>query len=248
MIILVITIIILAILAAAVILSLNNENPIDEAAEVAFKNEYRELERSLASSLTAQLQKNPNFNEYDVSASNLADIRVYIPEFSSKHVNVYEIRNGKLVYIGVEPDELTWIHELGGDSTDTLPVLPPVDGGEGDGNLPSLSTSVDIDSGNNGTPPDYPVDSSKVVKPSNFIVVNTYTTEVEVSWKAEDKYDLYLFYVDGKYIDTKVSKYVVSAKVRNLIANTIYGFKVVGVKNGYASNPISLNIRTKKIV
>lgn len=117
LIVLVITLIVIIILLSSVMLSLTNNNPLDDAGEVAFKTNAREysteLDQIAQSSIT---RKNSNF-DIDVSSSNLKN---YITQIKTEDVTKYNIQNGELAYIGTSEAEGEYINEM-----DILNGAPP---------------------------------------------------------------------------------------------------------------------------
>lgn len=87
-----------------------------------------------------------------------------------------------------------------------------------------------------------------VEKPSNF-KGNTTNEIASLTWempKSTVGLVEYIIYKDGKELETiEASK--TSYTVKNLKANTIYGFKITAkYSNGEESKPVSVNLRTKK--
>ena len=114
---LVITIIVIIILAAAVILTLNRNNPINTAKEATFKSDVKNIESELGMYIskrtadtlgdTTQFDKEKlNLNETTTPTIN----EVLTSLKGSKLEGKVEVRNGKLVFKGEDENEITWFN------------------------------------------------------------------------------------------------------------------------------------------
>ena len=113
LIVLVITILVMLILSGVVIVSLSKNNPVEKAKEATFKENAKTYKDSLAMYITNNFAENTNMHKEEINASLLEDMQKYITEFAKKHVGVYEIESGELVYVGKKEEERKWMQEIG---------------------------------------------------------------------------------------------------------------------------------------
>ena len=98
LIVLVITIIVMLILASAVIISLSNSNIITKAKEAVLKTDVKNFAQELSVSLAEQKLNNKYLEIDNVTETDLAEIKKYIPNFDEKYAGKIFIQNGELVY------------------------------------------------------------------------------------------------------------------------------------------------------
>ena len=125
LIVLIITIIVLIILASVVVLSINNDNPVDMANEARFKSDLKSFTDVLIDNHFNSSTMNQNYAREDVniSAGNYTEIKKYIPDITQEYANKLLIKNGELLYIGDDLDvnfekyyndeEEKWAEEIG---------------------------------------------------------------------------------------------------------------------------------------
>lgn len=125
LIVLIITIIVMIILASVVILSINNNNPIAMAKEAKFKSDLNAFSDQLIANHLNNSTLDPDYVKEDVnvSASNYAEIKKYIPDITQEYADKLLIKNGELLYIGDDADanfekyydeeEEKWAEEIG---------------------------------------------------------------------------------------------------------------------------------------
>lgn len=129
MLILVITIIVMAIIAGTIILNISRNKQMDRAAEIAFKSDIKEFQKSIDTYVQTNLMKNSSFDVSSVTASTVEEIRVIIPNFPDRYIDVFNISKGKILYVGVEEDEENWARELKATSDSVIydtGELPPI--------------------------------------------------------------------------------------------------------------------------
>lgn len=124
LIILVITIIVIVVLALAVILTIANNNPIENARKAVFENDIKNMQDELnvyISSKTAD-----SLGKYDVSQLNATTnsleengekvegktIKDVINSINDKYLEKIVIRKGKIEYIGEDKKEVEWSSEI----------------------------------------------------------------------------------------------------------------------------------------
>jgi len=123
LIVLVITIIVIIILAGAIILSLASNNPILQAKEATFKNTLKDYDSEL--SLWFANEYTATSGSLDLSTVNatkdtgtytkdgdILKIKDIIPSIQLKDEDLLEIKDGVLVYIGTNDDEIKWAEEI----------------------------------------------------------------------------------------------------------------------------------------
>ena len=119
LIVLVITIIVIIILAGAVILNLASNNPIDQARKAAFLANVDAYSSQLVNAVANEVILNPTFDvtTFDKSIWTGGDttgtIKESIPIITSEDAVKFEIRDGKLVYVGTDQAEKDWLATIG---------------------------------------------------------------------------------------------------------------------------------------
>jgi hypothetical protein len=130
LIVLVITIIVIIILAGAVILSLASNNPISQASKSTFlsdlgnfKTEFdlyksKQYLDNLGSYDPELLQANGSSITYNGVSDNTKSIEDIITTLdgNTKYAGKFEIKDGKLYFLGENTDEQEWANELGIDT------------------------------------------------------------------------------------------------------------------------------------
>ena len=112
LIVLVITIVVIIILAAAVILSLGDNNPIESANKAKLVNTVSSFKDELNLSISSKLSKDLTISIDDIDATG-EDILTYIPSMKNQkigevlYINLYEIKSGKLVLKSAQLFELS---------------------------------------------------------------------------------------------------------------------------------------------
>ena len=131
---LVITIIIIMILAAAIILSLSSNNPISKANEAVFKNTVQEYKGQLALWVASEYATtNGELDILTVNAtkesgtyvkdSNNLKIKDIISIMKEPDQDIFEIKEGKLIFIGTDEKEKEWAIDVGA-SADSVTAMP----------------------------------------------------------------------------------------------------------------------------
>ena len=109
LIVLVITIIVIIILAVAVILSIANNNPIENAKEARFKNDVKAMQEELELLKASNYAKNNgvSYNDPEISIGDLKSATNYQEKFA--------VKDGELKYIAkkLTGEEQTWASGLG---------------------------------------------------------------------------------------------------------------------------------------
>lgn len=102
LIVLIITIIVVIILASVIIVSINQNNPINSAKEAKFKSDLSSFRDELEANINDILIKNADKSEYDINvdSGDYANLRIYIPDITKEYANKLLIKKGKLLYIG----------------------------------------------------------------------------------------------------------------------------------------------------
>lgn len=110
LIVLIITIIVMLILASAIILKLRDSNIPNNAKEVTFKSDVSGMKDELFTYIT-NLEAHGGAKE-DVNCSG-DDMKTVITSINEKYINILEIEDGDLKYIGTDNNERTWAKEVG---------------------------------------------------------------------------------------------------------------------------------------
>ena len=122
---LVITIIVIIILAAAVILTLNRNNPIENAKEATFKSDVKTVQSELTmyiSKQTADTLGGFKAEELTLSETTTPKIEEILTSIKSSGLKgKVEVQNGKLVYTGTIEKEEKWFNEIMGETVVTPP-------------------------------------------------------------------------------------------------------------------------------
>ncbi|MBR5227457.1 MAG: hypothetical protein IKV94_02350 [Clostridia bacterium] len=111
LIVLVITIIILAILAATVIISLSNTNIIEQANKAAFKSDMAAYKEAYNLYLTSKYAENPYFDASSITEADYDDI--FGDSIKDAYRNKLQIVDGNLVYKTLDAGEKEIVKELG---------------------------------------------------------------------------------------------------------------------------------------
>lgn len=120
LIVLVVTIIVILVLIGAVILTFTNNNSIDNAKEAVFKSNLAQYNSELRLKIIKKTSDDNTFKSTDINAttwdgnnSNITGtIKEYIKTISKKDGLLYEIRSGKLVYVGSNDIEKEWAEKI----------------------------------------------------------------------------------------------------------------------------------------
>ncbi|MDF2866477.1 MAG: hypothetical protein K0R72_1295 [Clostridia bacterium] len=176
LIVLVITIIVIIILAGAVILSLSNNNPIEQANEAVFKSNVGTYNSELAMAISNKYLEDNYFvyssfdaNIWDGSANISGTIKEYIKSITKEDGAKFQIQAGKLVYVGNDQIEKDWLIEIGivsGSISDT--TAPTVlYSTNGVANIQTATTAVTLsdESGINSSTLQYVWDTQNSVTP-----------------------------------------------------------------------------------
>ncbi|MCX8074014.1 MAG: glycine-rich protein [Clostridia bacterium] len=137
LIVLIITIIVIIILAGAVILSLTENNPIEQASKARFLNDLDSFQMELNLYKTNQfsnsvgrfdptkLQADKNRIIYDGVEDTSKTINDIIASLKNNttYVNEFEIINGQLVYMGVASNKKEWASQIGITSKNAEPQV-----------------------------------------------------------------------------------------------------------------------------
>lgn len=180
---LVITIVVIIILAGAVILSLSQNNPINQAREARFKTDMEafnselllwlanEYGKSLGSIDLSKIDANKTTGTY-----NNLKIQEIITTMSDNYADKFEIQSGKLVYVGNDNNEKTWLSgsNVGISTPKSIDVATPYKKANTAGTEASPGTPLSEHSTINGQMPSY----SNPVIPAGFMAVNT----ADASW------------------------------------------------------------------
>lgn len=136
LIVLIITVVVMLIIAGAIILTLNKNNPTESARESKFKTDADALKSDLSLYISAQYTESKGaFLPDTLYATKTAmkqnwntpadaTIMNVIPSMTDRYINTFEIQKGALVYIASDDDEKAWAKELGIQSADALTTLP----------------------------------------------------------------------------------------------------------------------------
>ena len=142
LIVLIITIIIILILAGAVIISLMQSDSVSNAREARFKNDISEYSSELTLWLTNEYgEQKGNLDITKVDASkdegsyNDLKIKDIITSITDEDADKFEIKDGKLVYVGENEKEKDWVKDIGIEVVEKAEnTLPDID-------VPSLNWS-----------------------------------------------------------------------------------------------------------
>ncbi len=119
LIVLVITIIVIIVLAGAVILSLEDNNPISSATEATFNSNKESYGSELALTMSNKYIKDFTFDsntfyasKWNGNALNIeGTVKEYIPSLTASEASKYMIYKGKLMYVGTNINEKQWLKE-----------------------------------------------------------------------------------------------------------------------------------------
>lgn len=124
LIVLIITILVIIVLAGAVILLLTENNPIRKANKAVFLNDVNSFNTELSLYITDQYVKTNslfettklNAKKHEDSSNNILQINKVIPSMKGRYLDIFEVKEGKLVYIGTNEEEKEWINESEGNN------------------------------------------------------------------------------------------------------------------------------------
>ena len=112
LIVLVITIIVIIILAVAVILSIANNNPIENAKEARFKNDVKTMQEELELLKASNYAKNngASYNDPETGEIKIGDLKS-----ATNYQEKFAVKDGELKYIEgkLTDEEKTWVSNLG---------------------------------------------------------------------------------------------------------------------------------------
>jgi Tfp pilus assembly protein PilE len=122
---LIITIIVIIILSAIVLSNLNNGDVIGKANQATFKQNASKYRTELEVKVTLEYE-DANAPDPDINVTGSA-MKTYIKSLQNEDIDKFEIRHNKLVYVGSDEIEKTWITELGmdvaGNGDTTAPTI-----------------------------------------------------------------------------------------------------------------------------
>ena len=115
LIVLVITIIVLAILATVIIVSLNNTGVISRSNEAVFRSNVNSYKTELSLYIADQFIADPTYTSTSLNASSSTNpsITTIIPSMTTEDSAKFEVSSGELVYVGNDADELGWAQDMG---------------------------------------------------------------------------------------------------------------------------------------
>jgi len=121
LIVLVITIIVIIILAGSVILSLSQNNPIEQSQQATFKTNVESYNSELSLAISTQYLNKNTFNPvtfnagtWDGTAGDInGSVKQYITSITDQDGKKFEIQRGKLVYVGNVVLEQSYITSMG---------------------------------------------------------------------------------------------------------------------------------------
>ena len=114
LIILIVTIIGIIILAAAVILTLSKNNPVESAREATFKEDIRSFQNELALSISKDYTIKSGKRDEKFNAQNFDEIKEYIPSFTKGYEGKIIIKNDELMYKDIVTEkESEWFEDIG---------------------------------------------------------------------------------------------------------------------------------------
>ncbi len=110
LIVLVITIIVIVILAVAVILTIANNNPIENAQKATFQNDLKTIQEEVNTYLLSQYASaNGNIEKVSFTLDEMEDNF----KSSSKYIGEVFVQDSKLVYFGNDFNKRQWAKEIG---------------------------------------------------------------------------------------------------------------------------------------
>ena len=104
LIVLIVTIIVIIILAAVVILTITKNNPINSSKEAVFKDNYHSFVSELEVYKGTMELKGENSKVLNASKVSNPSIQDVITCMNDKYASLFEIMNGKLVYVGKDKE------------------------------------------------------------------------------------------------------------------------------------------------
>ena len=115
LIVLVITIIVMAILATTVVITLSNTNIIEQAKATSFKSDMSSYKEVYELYVAGELAKNHNFDRTSINASNNDDTfkAIFGDNVSQKYVPKLSVKNGNLQYETDDAEEKAALNEIG---------------------------------------------------------------------------------------------------------------------------------------
>lgn len=111
---LIITIIVLVILAATVILTISQNNPVSLAKEATFKEDMRTFQNQLNMAISEEYAQNPEKRKETITTSDFAKIQEYIPSVTEKYKGKIEIQRDEIVYVeeNLTESEIKWLTDI----------------------------------------------------------------------------------------------------------------------------------------
>ena len=110
------------ILAAAVILTISKNNPVESAKEATFKEDLRAFQDDLALTISKEYTSKQGQREEKITTSDYNEIKEKIPSFTEKYEGKFEIIDDKLVGTNTLTErEKKWSEELNIPTSGTAP-------------------------------------------------------------------------------------------------------------------------------
>ena len=100
------------ILAAAVILTISKNNPVESAKEATFKEDLRAFKDDLALTISKEYTSKQGQRDEKITTSDYNEIKEKIPSFTEKYKDKFKILNDELVFTGNDDNEIKWCEEL----------------------------------------------------------------------------------------------------------------------------------------
>ena len=100
------------ILAAAVILTISKNNPVESAKEATFKEDLRAFQDDLALTISKEYTSKQGQRDEKITTSDYNEIKEKIPSFTEKYKDKFKIVNDELVFTGNDDNEIKWCEEL----------------------------------------------------------------------------------------------------------------------------------------
>ncbi|MEG0073787.1 MAG: hypothetical protein RR922_04425 [Clostridia bacterium] len=112
---LIVTIVICIILAGVVIVNLTLNNPVQKAKEAVFKDSIAQYKDTLKVHVSASTAP--------VKDASKEEVKEYIQDLASKHIGVFGLEDGKIIYTGKDKVERKWAAEV---NVLTSRKIPPI--------------------------------------------------------------------------------------------------------------------------
>lgn len=112
LIVLIITILVIIVLSTGVILISVENNPINRANEGTFKGDMKTLKDELALNIRSFESNGKNMVDINANKDTNPSISEYIPKIKSKYLDILEIKEGELIYIGTDETEIKWCQDI----------------------------------------------------------------------------------------------------------------------------------------